>query len=159
MTKIIEKIPGIGALLLVGLSVLVVLMVYVGGNADSILNSAGEAMDVPKYTDALLYWAYFLLGFGFFIAILVALVKFGKNLIANPKSALKTLIPIVLFALLFVVSWSLGSTERMSIIGYEGTENEGLAAKFVDMVLYSFYGLFAILVLTIAGAAIYRKLK
>jgi len=159
MSKLTEKIPGLLGLLLVVVSILIVLMVYLGGNADSILNAAGEAMTVPKYTDTLLFWIYILFGAALVFTVGLALLGFVKSLIANPVSALKSLVPIVLFALVFVVSWNLGSEEKMSIIGYDGTGNEGVWAKFTDMVIYSIYALFGALALTIVGARIYTAIK
>lgn len=159
MSKLTEKIPGVTALVLVFLSLLLVVLVYVGGNAESINNSAGEAMTVPKFTDALLYWTYLLMGMALIITLLMAIINYAKGLISNPKAALKTLIPIALFILLFVIAWSLGSSERMSIIGYEGTENQGYWAQFSDMMIYVIYALFAAVIATIVGARIYVSLK
>lgn len=82
-----------------------------------------------------------------------------KNLVANPLSAIKSLIPLIIFVLIFVVAWSLGSAEKISIIGYEGTENEGFWAQFTDMVIYASYTLFAAVVLAIFGARVYTSLK
>lgn len=159
MSKLIEKIPSIVALVLVVVSLLLVLMMYVGGNADSIMDGAGEALTVPRFTDALLFWTYALLGAALFITLFLASLGFVKSLISNPIAGLKSLIPVVLFVLLFFVAWSLGSGEKMSIIGYDGDGNEGNWARFTDMIIYSLYALFAALILTIAGGSIYVRLK
>lgn len=159
MSKLIEKIPGIAALVLVVVSLLLVLMMYVGGNADSIMDGAGEALTVPKFTDALLFWTYALTGAALFITLFMAGFGFVKTLVSNPMAALKSLIPVALFVLLFVVAWSLGSGEKMSIIGYDGDGNVGNWAKFTDMIIYSIYALFAAVVITIAGGSIYVRLK
>ncbi|MHB9142481.1 MAG: hypothetical protein ACYC25_11450 [Paludibacter sp.] len=159
MTKLIEKIPGIAALILVFVSIVLVLLVYVGGNADSMNNAAGEALTVPKFTDALLYWTYSLFGLALLITVLMAVLGYVRSFIANPVSALKSLIPIVLFILIFVVAWSVSSGEKMTIIGYEGTGNEGNWARFSDMVIYSIYALFVAIGVTIIGSRIYVSLK
>ncbi len=159
MSKLTEKIPGIAAIVLVVVSILLVLLVYVGGNADSILNGAGEEMTVPKFTDALLYWTYALVGATLFITLFMAGLGFVKSLVSNPASALKSLIPIALFILVFVVAWSLGSGEKMNIIGYEGNGNVGTWARFTDMMVYSIYALLVGVILTIVGSSIYTKLK
>lgn len=158
MTKIIEKIPGISALLLVAVSIILVALIYVGGNDDP-NDFAGELLTVPKFTDALLYWTYFLMSLTLFITLFMALRGYVKSFISSPKSALKSLIPIALFILLFVVAWNIGSGERMSIVGYEGTENEGFWAQFTDMMIYVIYALFGAIGVTIISAAIYTKLK
>ncbi len=159
MSKLIEKIPGIVALVLVFVSILLVLLMYVGGNADSIMDGAGEALTVPNFTDALLYWTYALTGAALFITLFMASFGFVKGIISNPMAGLKSLIPIVLFVLLFVIAWSLGSGEKMSIIGYDGDGNVGNWAKFTDMIIYSIYALFAAVIITIAGGSIYVRLK
>jgi len=77
-----------------------------------------------------------------FITLFMALMGYVKSLISSPISAIKSLIPIALFVLIFVVAWNLGTGEKMSIIGYEGTENEGFWAQFSDMMIYAIYALF-----------------
>lgn len=158
MSKIIEKAPKILAYLLVILSGVFVTMIYLGGNAES-LEVGGELLTVPKHTDTLLYWTYFLIGLIVAITLILIIVGFVKNMIANPASALKSLIPIIIFVLIFVVAWSVGSDEKISIIGYEGSENEGFWAQFTDMVIYASYTLFAAVVLAIFGARVYTSLK
>jgi hypothetical protein len=158
MSKIVERISGISVLLLGLISVFLVILMYVGGNADSIM--VGEdALTVPKFTDPLLYWSYFLLVLTLGITLLLTIVGFVKNLIENPAAAIKQLIPLILFVVVFVISWLLGSSEKISIIGYEGTDNQGFWAQFTDMLIFSIYALFIGLGLTIIGSGVYRKIK
>ncbi len=158
MSKIVEKTSGISVLILGLVSVLLVVLMYVGGNAESLM--VGEdALTVPKFTDPLLYWSYFLLALTICITLFLTLFAFVNQLKASPASALKTLLPLIAFVLIFVVSWFLGSGEKLSIIGYEGNENEGVWAKFSDMLIYASYALFAGLAFTIVGASLYRKYK
>jgi len=94
MSKIVERISGISVLLLGLISVFLVILMYVGGNADSIM--VGEdALTVPKFTDPLLYWSYFLLVLTLGITLLLTIVGFVKNLIENPAAAIKQLIPLI----------------------------------------------------------------
>lgn len=159
MSKISEKISGIVGVLLVVVSIIVVLLMYVGGSAAPMLNAAGEEMTVPKFTDGLLIWTVILFVAAILITVIGGLVSYGKSFAQSPKSALKSLIPIVFFVLIFVVSWQLGSGEHMSIIGYEGNQNEGAWAKFTDMVIYSNYALFILVIVSIVGSKIYTTLK
>jgi len=159
MTKFTDKIPALTAVLLVSVSIILVALIYVGGNAESIDNIAGEALTVPRFTDALLYWSYVLVILAVCITILGAILGYVKDFISNPVSAVKSLIPIALFVLLFVIAWNLSSGEKLSIIGYEGTENEGSWAQFSEMVIYAIYALFAAIGLTIVGARVYVSLK
>jgi hypothetical protein len=158
MSKLIERISG-GAVLILGIvSVVLVALIYVGGYTTP-LTVGEESMDVPKFTDTLLYWTYFLLFLTLAITLILTLVGFFKKLVSSPSAALKSLIPIVIFIIVFALGWFLGSDEKISIIGYEGTENEGFWARFSDMIIFAMYALFAGLFLTIAGTALYRKLK
>ena len=158
MTKFIKKIPALSALILVTISVPLVALIYVGGNADS-MDVAGEELTVPRFTDALLYWTYALVGFALGITVYMAIRAYVKNFMANPTLALKSLIPLALFVLLFIVAWNLGSGEKMVIMGYDGTENQGFWAQFSEMIIYTIYALFAAIGITIVGARIYVGLK
>lgn len=158
MSKIVEKTSGFSMLFLGLVSVILVVLMYVGGNAESIMIGE-ESLTVPKFTDPLLYWSYFLLILTIGITLFLTGFAFVKQLIDSPASALKTLLPLIAFVLVFVVSWFLGSSEKISIIGYEGTENEGFWAQFSDMLIFASYALFIGLALTIVGASLYRKYK
>ncbi len=130
-----------------------------GQGAEALESPSGEALLVPLLTDTLLYWAYGLFGLAIVSAVGIALVKFVKSLITTPGKALKALIPIIIFAGIFLVSFLMGSQDRMSIIGYEGTQNEGLWAQVADMFIYTVYALFTLIVVAIAGSRIYVSLK
>ncbi len=99
MSKLIEKGPQILAYILGILSALIVVMVYAGGNAES-LEVGGDLLTVPKYTDTLLYWSYFLVGLVVVITVLLIIIGFIKNLVSSPVSALKSLIPVIIFILI-----------------------------------------------------------
>ncbi|MGB4413271.1 MAG: hypothetical protein WBI53_00035 [Paludibacter sp.] len=158
MSKLIENISRITILLLGLVSAILVILIYVGGNAES-LTVGGDALTVPKFTDALIYWCYFLIALTIGITLTLTLVGFVKKLIENPASGLKSLIPIAIIIVVFVVAWLLGSPDKISIIGYEGTDNQGAWAQFTDMIIYVIYALFIGVIATIAGAGIYTKSK
>ena len=80
-------------------------------------------------------------------------------MIASPAAGLKALIPIAIFVVIFVVPWLLGSPYKVSIIGYEGSDNVGFWAQFTDMIIYANYALVIGVIATIAGSVIYTKLK
>jgi len=158
MSKLVQRISTLTIAILGLVSVVLVALIYFGGNAESI-TVGEEELTVPKFTDALLYWTYFLSILTVSITLILTLIGFIKKLIDSPAAAMKTLIPLVIFALVFVVSWFLGSPEKINIIGYEGTENVGFWAQFSDMIIYSIYALFVALILTIIGSGIYKSLK
>ena len=158
MSKIVQRISTFTILGLGLISVVLVALIYFGGNAES-LTVGEDTLTVPKFTDPLLYWSGFLIVLTIGITLVLTLWGFIKQLIDNPVSALKSLIPLALFAIIFIVSWFLGSAEKIDIIGYEGTDNVGFWAQFTDMLIYSITALFVAIALTIVGSGIYKSLK
>jgi len=158
MSKLIERISKFSLLILGIISVILVVLIYVGGNTDS-LTVGEESLTVPKFTDALLYWQYFLVVLSIGITLLLTIYGFVKKFIASPSDAFKSLLPLAIFAVIFIVAWFFGSADKVSIIGYEGTDNEGFWAQFTDMLIYAIYVLFIGIALTIVGSGIYRSAK
>ena len=156
--KFIEKISRITLLVLMVLCVIVGVMFYVGGS-NGTLDVAGDLLSVPRYTDIFLYLNYALVGLACLITLAILVINFGYRLKYNPKGALKSLIPVVLFILVFVISWYAGSPEKLEIIGYEGTENVGFWAQCTDMFIYTTYILLGATILTLFGMAIYTKVR
>jgi hypothetical protein len=152
------KILGI-SLVLISFVMLIAFFATFGQGSGTIDSAAGEAIQVPLLTDAIIYWVYALFGIAIVVSIVAALGQFVKSLISNPASAIKSLIPILLFAGIFVVSYIMGSGEKMNIIGYEGTQNEGTWAQIADMFLYTVYTLIVLIILAIAGSRVYTALK
>lgn len=140
------------------LCVIVGVMFYVGGS-NGTLDVAGDLLSVPRYTDIFLYLNYALVGLACLITLAILVINFGYRLKYNPKGALKSLIPVVLFILVFVISWYAGSPEKLEIIGYEGTENVGFWAQCTDMFIYTTYILLGAAILTLFGMAIYTKVR
>lgn len=157
--KLLTRITGIIAILLLGVSIVLVGLMYMGPSAGSIESAGGDVYNVPASTDALIYWCYALLIATAVAAVGFAIAKFANNLMVNPKGGIKTLATLVVFALIFVIAWNVGSPDKISILGYEGNQNEGFWAQFTDMLIYVCYTLFALLFLAIVGSRIYVKLK
>ena len=158
MSKLIGNISKFTILVLGIISVILVALIYFGGNAESLI--VGEdSLTVPKFTDTLIYWCYILIALTICITLGFSLYGFIKKLIESPKDGVKSLAVIAIFVILFVVAWMIGSPEKLSIIGYEGTDNFGFWAQFTDMIIYATYALFIAIIGTIAGAGIYTKLK
>jgi hypothetical protein len=158
--KIINKLPGILLTSLMLLSLVFVGLVWFGPLGEPMLPlDGGTPMEVPVYTNTLLVWIYIMLGFTAVVTVVLAIVKFAKNFIANPKNAIKPLVVIFGLLVIFGVSWSFGSQEKMHIFGYPGTENEGIMAQFIDMFLFTVYALFVIILLTVAMGRIITVIK
>ena len=131
---------------------------FVGGSEGS-LEVAGDFLDIPKFTDILLYWNYVLVGvvilvtFGFVIAKLVETFK------VDAKRGLVS-VGVVLAAVgLCALCWFLGSPEKIEILGYEGTDNVGNMARMSDAIMYLVYILTASTVAALVWGVIYTKVK
>ena len=133
-------------------------MFFVGGSEGS-LEVAGDFLDIPKFTDLLLYWNYVLVAlviiatFGFVIAKLVETFK------VDAKKGLVS-VGVVLGAIaLCAVCWFLGSPEKIEILGYEGTDNVGPMAQMTDAIMYLVYILVAATVAALVWGVVYTKVK
>ena len=93
MSKLVGNISKITILALGVISVILVALIYFGGNAESLI--VGEdSLTVPKFTDPLIYWCYFLIALTICITLGLTLIGFIKKLIESPKDGLKSLITL-----------------------------------------------------------------
>lgn len=133
--KLISKIT-LWVLLAVGICVS--LLFYVGGSQGS-LEVAGDFLDIPKFTDLMLNWNYILLALVCLCTLGFVCWEFVKTLKSDPKKAIRQLAAVIAFVVLVLVCWSLGSPEKVNIIGYEGADNVGNMARLSDACIYLSY--------------------
>ncbi|MDO4191466.1 MAG: hypothetical protein Q4D14_07305 [Bacteroidales bacterium] len=153
----VNKLPKICLWVLFGISVIFALMFALGGSETVVLH--GDEFSEPTYTNMLLYWTYFLAILAVAITLVVSLFSYAKLFKKNSKRAIAILAILVVFALIFVISWAIASPEKINIIGYEGTDNVGNWARYSEMCLYVCYVLAIGAVLAIAGSSIYKAIK
>ena len=153
-----KLIPKVTLWVLMAVGIIASVMFFVGGSEGS-LEVAGDFLDIPKFTDILLYWNYVLVGvvilvtFGFVIAKLVETFK------VDAKRGLVS-VGVVLAAVgLCALCWFLGSPEKIEILGYEGTDNVGNMARMSDAIMYLVYILTASTVAALVWGVIYTKVK
>lgn len=160
MKKFIKIFPKVilGVLLLCCTVFALVVVFHLGGS-EGTLEVAGDMLDIPSYTNALMYFCYTLLGLAIVATLYAIIVGFADKCKTDKKSAFKTLGVLVVFVLLFVVCWFLGSPEEVQILGYEGTDNVGTWARLTDMVMFATYTLAALTVISIIAGFIYTKVK
>ena len=153
--KLFPKVT-LWVLMLVGIASAV--MFFVGGSEGS-LEVAGDFLDIPKFTNALLFWIYalvvlvILVTFGFVIAKLVETFK------VDPKKGLVSVGVVLGDVALCALCWVLGSPEKIEILGYEGTDNVGNMARMSDAIMYLVYILTASTVAALVWGVIYTKVK
>ena len=153
-----KLLPKITLLTLMLLGIVFIAMFYFGGNA-GVHEVAGDVLDVPRFTDAFLVWNYILFGIVVLITLGVVVVEFVNNWKNDRSKAIKTLCVVLGFVLLACICWFLGSPDKVNIIGYEGTDNQGVMAKFSDMCIFTAYILFAGTILSMLVTFIISKLK
>ena len=133
-------------------------MFFLGGSEGS-LEVAGDFLDIPKFTNVLLYWIYALVvlvilaTFGFVIAKLVETFK------VDPKRGLTSVLVVLAAVALCALCWFLGSPEKIEILGYEGTDNVGNMARLSDAIMYLVYILTASTVAALVWGVVYTKVK
>ena len=153
--KLVPKVT-LWVLMLVG--IIATAMFFFGGSEGS-LKVAGDFLDIPKFTNVLLYWIYalvvlvILVTFGFVLAKLVETFK------VDPKRGLVSVGVVLGAVALCALCWFLGSPEEVEILGYEGTDNVGAMARMSDAIMYLVYILTASTVVALIWGVIYTRVK
>ena len=153
--KLFPKVT-LWVLMLVG--IVATALFFLGGSEGS-LEVAGDFLDIPKFTNVLLYWIYalvvlvILVTFGFVIAKLVETFK------VDPKRGLVSVGVVLGAVALCALCWFLGSPEKVEILGYEGTDNVGNMARMSDAIMYLVYILTASTVAALVWGVIYTRVK
>lgn len=133
--KLISKIT-LWVLLAIG--IIVSIMFYAGGSQGS-LEVAGDFLDIPKFSDLMLNWNYILFALACICTLGFVCREFVKTLRTDMKKAIRQLAVVIAFVLLIIICWSLGSPDKVNIIGYEGTDNVGNMARLSDACIYLTY--------------------
>ncbi len=149
-------LPKITLWVLFGLGIIFTLLFFLGG-ANGSLEVAGDFLDIPRFTDAFLVWTYILFGLVVLITLAVVVVEFANNWKTNRRKAYMTLGVVCGFIVLALICWFLGSPEKIHIVGYEGTDNEGAWAQLADAVIYACYFLIVATIGTMIWGVIYTK--
>ena len=153
--KLIPKVT-LWVLMLVG--IVATALFFLGGSEGS-LEVAGDFLEIPKFTNVLLYWIYVLVALVILVTFGFVLAKFVETFKVNPKRGLVS-VGVVLGAIaLCALCWFLGSPEKVEILGYEGTDNVGNMARLSDAILYLVELLIPWTILVLVWGVIYTKVK
>ncbi|GFH99187.1 hypothetical protein [uncultured Phocaeicola sp.] len=105
-------------------------------------NPMGE-YNAPEHTETLIYLMYAMLGVCIAVTLIGAIAQFGAALKDNPKSAVKSLIGLILFVAVLVVTYGMASDASLPLAdGTTYTDTQWL--KISDMLIYSTYFLFGV---------------
>lgn len=142
---------------LLGIGIIISVMFYLGGMSGETHVVAGDELGIPRFADLFLNWNYILLA----LVCLITLCFVCKNYIelwkTDRKKAITTTAVLCGFVVLALICWLMGSPEKVEIIGYEGTDNQGAWAQLSDMMIYLCDFLLCGTLLTILGGWIYTK--
>ena len=108
--KLLPKIT-LWVLLIIG--VIFSVMFYAGGSVGS-HEVVGDFLDIPKFS------------------VLCCWIPFRRP----RKKAIASLCVVLGFIALIALCWFLGSPEKIEIVGYEGTDNQGFMAQLSDAIIY-----------------------
>ena len=153
--KLLSKLTLL-VLLIVGIVMSV--LFFVGGSEGS-LEVAGDFLPIPKFSSLFLVWNYILVALVCLVTLFVVIKNFLDTLAVDKKKALTSLAVVVVFVAAVVICWFAGSTEKIDIIGYEGTDNEGVMARMSDACLYLTYLLVVLTILAVAGGRVFMAKK
>lgn len=151
-----KKISKLSLWVLLAIGIVASVLFFAGGSNGS-LEVAGDFLPIPKFTSMFLFWNYILVALVCLVTLAVVVWEFVKTYKVDKIQALKKLAVVVGFVLLLVVCWFVGSPEKVDIIGYEGTDNEGAMARLSDACLYVTYVLVIATIATMAWGIIRTK--
>lgn len=104
-------------------------------------NPVGEYNE-PAHTETLIYLMYAMFGICVAVTLIGAIAQFGAALRDNPKSAIKSLLGIVLLVIVLLVSYSIGSDA--TVMTGTGAYTDTFWLKITDMLIYSIYFLLGV---------------
>ncbi len=151
VTKI-RKISSWTLLITSIITIIVLGMFYFGGVVDP--NAENKEY---VYTGLLLDWTWLVFAVTIVVMAVLALWQFVTSLKTNPKSALRSLGVVVLFALLLIVTYSMGDGTPVQGINADSQayNTEGWL-KITDMWILSSIVLFVLIVIAVALGTIKR---
>lgn len=150
----LRKILGILTIVLFAVTAVIMVMFYTQVVP---LSEATEQME-HGVTDMSIGWAYVLFGLCAISALVFPIWEFVKQLIAEPKSVLETLVIVVVIAVVFIIAYALSNGDISSILPLADGEmpSEG-ELKWSGAGLNALYIIFGLAVLAVLYAEIFAK--
>ncbi|MBE6308462.1 MAG: hypothetical protein E7087_04060 [Bacteroidales bacterium] len=140
--ELYSKISSYIFIVLMVVTAVVLVMFYGVGYDNQSAVTGGAYVTDPQYTDLLMYWMYALMAITIISVAVFGLLQFGANMVANPKSAIKSLGALLAMVALFVVAYAFSSTEPILINGVVFEDTTILL--ITDVCLYVLYILLAV---------------
>lgn len=154
VTKI-RKISSWTLLICALISIVVFGMFYAGGVVDSTVENPE-----PIYTGLLLDWMYVLFIATIVCTVIFAVMQFVSLLKSNAKSAVTSLIVLVLFVVMLFLTYSIGDTTPLPRINADSAEfNVPFWLKITDMWIYSTVVLLVLIVIAVIAGSVKKMLN
>lgn len=155
-TGIANKIGQVFYLILLAVSVVLIIAFYVNnGNVDPDDSFTKQMVDIGPILNYFIIWAYVLVGLAIFFTLIFPLV----NMVTNPKSGLKTLVSLAVFAVVLFIGYKLADNSLMELPGYTGNDNNSETLKLTGMGIYTMYFMLGGAILTMVYSAISKAFK
>lgn len=157
MNSIINKLPKIALYVLMGVTVLLGILFFVGGESTTTYNNIEYSE--PALTNALMIWVYILAFLAVGITLAFVIVRFVMDAVKAPKSAVRPLAVLVGAILLFGICYALGNGTPLNLPGYDGADNVPSWLKATDMFLYVVYILLIVAFVSIVYSGVSKLIK
>lgn len=92
---------------------------------------------------------YVLLILAAIVAVAFVLINFVQKLIDNPKKAVFSLIPLLVFGLVIIIAYSVSPAKELDMPNYEGEDNVAGVVKWIGTGVFSTYAFIALAILAI----------
>ena len=137
------------------ISIVVLVMFYAGGVVDPSVE-----MKEPIYTGLLLNWTSILFFVTIISTVIFALWQFTSLLKTSPKSALASLIVVVLFAAVLFITYSMGDATPLTGLNADSQAyNIPSRLKITDMWINSTIVLMVLIIIAVAAGSVKRMLN
>ena len=137
------------------ISIVVLGMFYAGGVVDPSVE-----MKEPIYTGLLLNWTSILFFVPIISTVIFALWQFTSLLKTSPKSALASLIVVVLFAAVLFITYSMGDATPLTGLNADSQAyNIPFWLKITDMWINSTIVLMVLIIIAVAAGSVKRMLN
>ncbi len=113
------------------------------------------AMADSSFTGMAISWTI-----GIFVLGIIGMIVSAIIAVAgDKKSLIKSIIMVVVAAIMIAVCWAMSDSTPLVLPGYEGTDNQYPWLNIADTSIYIAYIIGAVAVLSIIGSEIYRMFK
>lgn len=143
---------------IIGITVLILAVFFFGGEVQ-VEERVVPTISEPRYTDLLMYWVYALLAISVLVLIAFAVSDFISSWKSRPKSAFRSLLVVLAFVAMLIITFAIGSDTPLNIVGYTGVGNVPIFLKITDMWLYSIYLMVAVNVLALLFSSLLKSGK